>query len=127
MINYSFTKGEQRIIREISTMQKESIKNCLQQGLSDLPPHLQIIVVESEINLVEYENELLAHDEKCERIIDNPALLFELDKYEISSFRHILFHAREHYDDKLPKSYASLWSKIFAYEELTTLSIAHVN
>lgn len=115
-----FTPLQQKIIRQICTIQLESLERLLEnRGHNE--QDLIMVLIQNEISQDEFRETLISRMHSFEIIKADPQQLPTMNDIDISVFRHVLCNLEHLYKDRYPKAIANIWNRLFILEEFNNM------
>lgn len=108
IINAEFTPAQSSIIKDVCNLRMESIQRIYKCSDEDL----DLILLNFGLTKQDFHEESANILMTMEELAENPRKLFNLNHYDMSMFRHILYTFRERWEDKKPNAFSNLWNKI---------------
>ena len=114
-----FTEAQQIIIRELCSLEFESLEDIIQKpilGALDDDFSVEEILAMHGCTRKDFDENLIDTYHQFQVLHDDPEGLFKLGRYEILIFIQILHLLEDRWKDTYPNALINLWNKIFIWE-----------
>ena len=112
------TKAQKIIVREICSIQFESLNDILLQtdlGEDDSGERYEDILKEFGCSRKDFDKELIDTIAKFKEIYKDPEEVYTLEELDLIVFKHVLHNFRHKWEDQYPKALDNLWNKLFIW------------
>jgi len=107
------TTAQEQIIKEVCSIQFESLSNIF---IQQLEVEYEILLESHGCSRRDYDESILKTRAEFKQVFDTPLLLFELSDIDMDIFVFILKNLDLEFKNKFPKAYENLLNKILAHQ-----------
>lgn len=120
------TPAQEKIIQDICYTQLSSLRRIYNNeplGGQDIV----MLLIKNEVNKEDFRNNLELKIESVKKLGNSPNTISNMDKQELSTFKHILFKLEHKWEDKYPQAIKNLWRKLFIVEDFKNTNLSSIN
>jgi hypothetical protein len=119
-----FTEAQRIIIREICSLEFESLESIIETptlGEYEDGFSIEEMLEQHGCNRNDFNESLLDCYNQYQKLYDDPDSLFSLKRYEMLIFIQLLHLLENNWKDKYPNALLNLWNKIFIWETINEI------
>lgn len=112
----NLTTNQREIVRDVCKLQLSSLRR-IYNNVHESDDDIALLLINKGIKREQWEETLEESLDKFKDVLSQPHKFHELDKFDLSVFRHILTNIEEKYNKDFKVDISNLWERLFMIED----------